>query len=186
MPEHCHHHLAASSLSLILQSQGQLCYGEALLCQQLCQLRTQEWGHFQIGCGDWNPLNFKNAQNSSDWSNCNKCTNHSLLHFKEFGHQRTLWHCLHSACAPAKLHRGTRAFNSFAETLSSLYKHNHLPADQTAAMTPTPVALSLVKTTHIVLVKFTELLSLRHCTKKVTIHLITQAFWFDPGVHFLN
>lgn len=78
--------------------------------------------------------------------------------------------------------------NSFAETLSSLYTHNHLPADQTAGMTPTPVALSLGKThTHLVrFVVFIELFSWRHCTEKVIIHVITQAFWFDPGVHFKN
>lgn len=90
--------------------------------------------------------------------------------------------------SPAELHTGTRAERvlqklsqvsthtiiylqirkSFAETLSSLYTHNHLPADQTAAMTPTPVALSLGKNhTHLVrFVVFTELLSWRHCNWK--------------------
>lgn len=137
------------------------------LCQQLCvptqaSSEPSSWGHFQKeGCVDWNPWNLKNAQNSCDWSNCNKCTNHSL-HFKESGHQRTCGTVYNQLMFLAKLHRGTTAFSSFSETLWSLYKHNHLPADQTAGMTP--MALSLGKN-HAQLVRFvifTELFSLRH------------------------
>lgn len=168
----------------MLQSQGQLCCGGALpaaLCSG--QLRTQQLGPLP----DWNPLNFKNAQNSSDWSNCNKYTNHSL-HFKESGHQRTCGSVyfqlmLLQSCTEEPQH------STVLQKLSqSLYKHHHLPADQTAGMTPTPVALSLgEKHSHLVrFVIFTELFSFRHCTKKVIIHVITQTFWFDPGVHILN